>query len=143
MNKIFAVIRREYTERVRTKAFVISTLLLPALITFMAVVPALLMRGGDRTSRVALVDGTTDGVGAQAQQALAAQRLSDAPGASPRYEITRIAAAGRVDAVRDSLVALTGFPKSKMADSWDGVLVVTDTAVRTGKVGYFGNNVGS
>lgn len=143
MQKIFAVIRREYTERVRTRAFVISTLLLPALIAFMAVVPALLMRGGDRTSRIVLVDGTSNGVGAQAQQALAAQRLSEKPGALPRYEITRVDAAGRVEAVRDSLVALTGFPKSKMSDSWDGVLVVTDSAVRTGKVSYFGNNVGS
>lgn len=143
MNKIFAVIRREYTERVRTKAFILSTLLLPALIAFMAVVPALLMRSGDRTSRVALVDGTTNGVGEQARAALASQKLSDKPEALPRYEITRIEAAGRVDAVRDSLVARTGFPRSKMADSWDGVLVVTDDAVTNGKVKYFGNNVGS
>ena len=89
MQKIFAVIRREYTERVRTKAFIFSTLLLPALIAFMAVVPALLMRGGDRTSRVAMVDGTTTGVGEQALVALTSQKLSDKPDAAPRYDITR------------------------------------------------------
>ena len=143
MNKIFAVIRREYTERVRTKAFIFSTVLLPVLITFMAVVPALLMRGGDRTSRVAMVDGSSTGVGDQALVALTSQKLSDKPDAAPRYDITRFAAAGRVAAVRDSLVARTGFPKSKMSDSWDGVLVVTDDAVTTGKVIYLGNNVGS
>ncbi len=143
MQKIFAVIRREYTERVRTKAFIFSTLLLPALIAFMAVVPALLMRGGDRTSRVAMVDGTTNGVGAQALAALAAQKLSDQPDALPRYQITRIAAVGRVAAVQDSLIAQTGFPKSKQPESWDGVLVVTDDAVSSSKLQYYGNNVGS
>ena len=143
MNKIIAVIRREYVERVRTRTFVLSTLFLPILIVVMAIVPALLMRGGDRTSRIAMVDGTTNGVGEQALAALSSQRLSDKPGAAPRYAVSRVAAAGRVDAVRDSLVARTGFSKSKMRDSWDGVLVVTDAAVTTGKVAYLGNNVGS
>ena len=143
MNKIIAVIRREYVERVRTRTFLLSTLFLPVLIVVMAVVPALMMRGGDRTSRIAMVDGTTNGVGEQAATALSSQKLSDKPDAAPRYTVSRVAAAGRVDAVRDSLVALTGFSKSKMSDSWDGVLVVTDDAVTSGKVVYLGNNVGS
>lgn len=143
MNKIIAVIRREYIERVRTRTFLLSTLFLPILIVVMAIVPALMMRGGDRTSRIAMVDGTTNGVGEQALTALSSQKLSDKPDAAPRYTVSRVAAAGRVDAVRDSLVALTGFSKSKMSDSWDGVLVVTDDAVTTGKVVYLGNNVGS
>jgi len=132
MNKILAVIRREYVERVRTRTFLLSTLFLPVLIVVMAVVPALMMRGGDRTSRIAMVDGTTNGVGEQAATALSSQKLSDKPDAAPRYTVSRVAAAGRVEAVRDSLVALTGFAKSKMSDSWDGVLVVTDDAVTTG-----------
>lgn len=143
MNKIIAVIRREYVERVRTRAFILSTVLLPALITFMAVVPALLMRSGERTSRVALVDGTTNGVGAQALAALEQQKLSDKPGAPARFQITRFDAAGRVQAVQDSLVAETGFDKGAKAESWDGVIVVNDEAVKSGKLNYFGNNVGS
>jgi len=143
MNKILAVIRREYVERVRTRTFLLSTLFLPVLIVVMAVVPALMMRGGDRTSRIAMVDGTTNGVGEQALAALSSQKLGDKPGAAPRYTVSRVAAEGRVEAVRDSLVALTGFSKSKMSDSWDGVLVVTDEAIITGKVVYLGNNVGS
>lgn len=143
MNKIIAVVRREYVERVRTKAFILSTVLLPALITFMALVPALLMRSGDRTSRVALVDGTTNGVGTQALAALEKQKLTDKPDALPRFQITRFDAAGRVQSVQDSLVAQTGFDKGAKAESWDGVIVVTDDAIKTGKLNYYGNNVGS
>jgi ABC-2 type transport system permease protein len=143
MNKILAVIRREYVERVRTRTFLLSTLFLPVLIVVMAIVPALMMRGGDRTSRIAMVDGTTNGLGEQAAAALSSQKLGDKPDAAPRYTVSRVAATDRVDAVRDSLVALTGFPKSKMSDSWDGVLVVTDDAITSGKVLYLGNNVGS
>ena len=143
MNKILAVIRREYVERVRTRTFLLSTLFLPVLIVIMAVVPALMMRGGDRTSRIAMVDATTNGLGEQALAALSSQKLGDKPGAAPRYTVSRVPAVGRVEPVRDSLVALTGFSKSKMGDSWDGVLVVTDDALTTGKVLYLGNNVGS
>lgn len=143
MNKIIAVIRREYTERVRTRAFILSTILLPVLIVFTSVVPALMMSSGDRTSRVALVDGTTNGVGEQALAALTTQKLSDKPGALPRFQLTRFDAVGRVAAVQDSLVAQTGFDKGSKADSWDGVIVVTDDAITSGKLNYYGNNVGS
>ncbi|MES2305033.1 MAG: ABC transporter permease [Gemmatimonadota bacterium] len=143
MQKIFAVIRREYTERVRTRAFILSTILLPVLIVFTSVVPALMMSSGDRTSRVALVDGTTNGVGEQAFAALAAQKLSEKPDAAARFQLTRFDAVGRVAAVQDSLIAQTGFDKGSKQHSWDGVIVVTDEAVTSGKLNYYGNNVGS
>ena len=65
MNKIFAVIRREFVERVRTKAFLIGTFLFPLLMIFFMVLPALMMSSGNRTHSVAIVDGTTDGLGAR------------------------------------------------------------------------------
>ncbi len=40
LNRIFAVIRREYLERVRTKAFWISTLLVPIFLGAVMILPA-------------------------------------------------------------------------------------------------------
>jgi len=57
MNKLFAVIKREYLERVRTKMFIIATLLGPILMVGLTVIPALLvnLKTGAAT-RVAVVD---------------------------------------------------------------------------------------
>ena len=44
MNKVFAVIRREFIERVRTRAFLIATLLGPLFFIGISVLPALLLR---------------------------------------------------------------------------------------------------
>jgi ABC-2 type transport system permease protein len=59
MKKLLVIIKREYLHRVRTKAFVITTLLMPLLIVAFAVVPGLLfaLKTGEAT-RVAVVDGT-------------------------------------------------------------------------------------
>lgn len=57
--KLWAIIKREYLARVRTKAFVISTILTPLIMAFFAVAPALMfvIRTGGVT-RVAVIDET-------------------------------------------------------------------------------------
>src|ERR1041385_3540230 len=57
MRKLFAVIKREYIQRVRTKFFVIATILCPILMAAFTVVPALMfgIRAGGPT-RLAVVD---------------------------------------------------------------------------------------
>lgn len=144
MNKIFAVIRREFVERVRTKAFLIGTFLFPLLMIFFMVLPALMMSSGNRTQSVAIVDGTTDGLGARIEKGLGTQTFGRGADTVALYRITRVAAAApAVEAVRDSLVALTGFSASQRPDGFDGVLVLTDGAMVDGRVSYFGSNVGS
>ena len=49
MSKVFVVVRREFIERVRTKAFLIGTFLGPLLMVFFMVMPALMMTGSTRT----------------------------------------------------------------------------------------------
>ena len=129
MNKTFAVIRRELVARVRTRAFVIATLILPIFMVFVAVVPALMMRGGNRTMQVALVDGTGDSLGSRIESALAGERLGRDPGAPARYTVRRFVGTGRAAALRDSLVALTGVSRDQHPVSFDGVLVVTDSTI--------------
>ncbi len=143
MRKTFAVIRRELVARVRTRAFLISTLILPILMVFVAVVPALMMRGGNRTMRMAVVDGTTDSLGNSITSALAGERLSRDPTSLRRYAIERFVGVGRVAVLRDSLVACTGLSRDQHPETFDGVLVLTDSTLTTGKVDYLGTNTSS
>lgn len=59
MNKFFAVIKREYIQRVRTKFFVIATILGPVMMAAFTIVPALMfgIKAGGPT-RLAVVDQT-------------------------------------------------------------------------------------
>lgn len=59
MKKFFAVVKREYVQRVRTKFFVVATILGPLLMAAFTVVPALMfgIRSGGPT-RIAVIDQT-------------------------------------------------------------------------------------
>ena len=59
MRKLLAIIKREYIQRVRTKFFVIMTVLGPLMLVVFTIVPGLLFSikaGGD--TRIAIVDQT-------------------------------------------------------------------------------------
>src|SRR6201991_3677556 len=59
MKKFLAVVKREYTQRVRTRMFIATTILLPVAMSLFVVVPALALTidaGGPM--RVVVVDGT-------------------------------------------------------------------------------------
>ena len=144
MKKILAVVRREFVERVRTKAFVISTVLLPVFMVAMVLLPALMMSGGDRASRVAVVDASTTGLGQPVSHALESEKLGNGPNAKSRYTVQVFpATSDDLAKVRDGLIASTGFSGDKQKDGWNGVLVLTDDTLATGKLSYYGGNVGS
>ena len=137
MNKIRAVIWREFIERVRTRAFVLSTLLFPVLMIGLTFLPALLERRQTEPKRIAIVDGATGEVGVRVTDALSAAKRET--GAN-RYTVTRVEAGNRVPEVRDSLVKLTG---TSSGDGFDGVLVLDDASVASGRLEYLGVNVTS
>jgi ABC-2 type transport system permease protein len=58
MNKMFAVMKREYLQAVRKKVFIIMTILFPFLMAGLMVVPGLLMAKGMGKKRIAILDGT-------------------------------------------------------------------------------------
>lgn len=58
MSKMFAVMKREYLQAVRRKAFIIMTLLLPFLMAALIFLPALIMTKGAGKKRIAVLDGT-------------------------------------------------------------------------------------
>ncbi|RKZ19168.1 hypothetical protein DRQ50_02640 [bacterium] len=64
MSKVLTIVRKEYLERVRSKSFVIGTLLGPALMSMFIVLPVLLSEtGGDEQRTVGVVDLSGEIVG--------------------------------------------------------------------------------
>ena len=61
MNKIGLIVEREFTERVRKKSFIISTLLTPLLMIAMMVLPSVLMlKGNSDTKNVVVIDNSPE-----------------------------------------------------------------------------------
>lgn len=142
MNKVWAVVRREFLERVRTKAFILGTFLFPVFIVGISVLPALLITGESGTKRVALVDGASGGFGTKVEEAMAAARIGDGPEAEPRYRVERFTVSGEaLEATRDSLIGRTALGRE--ADGFDGVLVVDDAGLLSGRLQYFGDDAAS
>ena len=59
MRKFLAVVKREYVQRVRAKMFIVSTILLPVVMSLFGLVPAIILNidaGGPL--RVAVIDQT-------------------------------------------------------------------------------------
>ena len=142
MNKVIAVIRREFLERVRTKAFLIATLLGPLFFIGISVLPALLLRRESVGRQVVIINTTTGDFGARIEAALAAAKKGTGPGALAKYIPVRIDAPSRGQEVRDSVVRITGLSK-KAEGSVDGILIVDESGITTGKLTYLGANVGS
>ena len=140
MRKVWAIVRRELVERVRTRAFILSTLLFPILMGALVVLPGYLLTRSTGTRSLALVDATSDSLGVRIEEALRAARISRTD--QPRYRVVRIPAAGRADEVRDSVVPLTGLSR-RNAEGFVGILVVNDSTLPTGRASYYGSNVAS
>lgn len=141
MRKVFAVIRREFVERVRTRAFMISTILGPVLMGLLIFLPALLAGRSTTVRNIVVLDAASGEFGSRVTSALSDVKF-DNKANLPRFKITRISAPDRVQAVSDSLIALIGRSRSDVPGP-DGFLVLTDSAMVSGEIKYFGTNVGS
>jgi len=124
MRKTWAVIRREFVERVRTKWFWISAILGPVLFAAIIVVPVLLSRSAG-VRRIAVVDGSSTEFGTRVAEVLSAGRL---------FRAHRVVAGA---GVFDSLTAQVE------AKQLDGFLIVTDDLTETGRAEYRASNVSS
>lgn len=142
-SRTMAVVRREFVTRVHTKTFIITTLLLPLVILLLAVLPTLMLSGAGTTTRVAVVDGASGRLGHQVQQVLRAEKLDAEKSGQARYTVELVPAEGRVDAVRDKLIAQTGFSRKQDKGRFDGILVLPEGVLESGKLTYYGSNASS
>ena len=122
MRKIWAVIRREFVERIRTRWFWIMALLGPLFFAAVFVLPTVLAGGGG-IRQIVVVDATTGSVGARITQLLNDGRV---------FRAVRVSAGGEV------VDSLTAEVEQKRLG---GFLILTDAAVDSGKAEYRGSNV--
>lgn len=128
-SKLWAVVRREYVERVHTKAFVIGTILGPLLMSAMMIVPMLAARSKGKPLRIAVLDASGELAGAVE----AALRGVEVDG-RPRYDVQPRAAG----AVAEQEAALK---QAVLGERLDGYLALPQDAVAAAAASYYGRNV--
>jgi ABC-2 type transport system permease protein len=156
MRKFLAIVKREYVQRVRAKMFIVSTVLLPVVMSLFGVVPAIILNidaGGPL--RVAVVDYTGK-MYAPLQAAFldeeseeAAQQASPDPQvtnptrrglprmASRQFELREVKTGGRSpEEVRAEL------GRQLLAKQLDGYIILPADFIATGQAEFFNNNPG-
>ena len=138
MAKLWAVIKREYLERVRTKWFVIVTLFGPFFFATIMVLPGYLSVRGMREARVTnirIVDATGTALGQRVAERLAAPLVQG--GTAGQTAQVDVFAPADVASAESTLVAAV------QAKELVGFLVLDSATVSTGAARYAGRNAGS
>lgn len=132
MSEVLTILRREFLERVRSKSFILSTLLFPVFIGAMWVLPVLIGRGGGGEKTVVVVDEAPAGVGDYVVRKLEGNaREKDAKGV--RYRVERVA--GPFERVRGELT------RRVQAEEIDGYLHLPPDVVETSAVTFRARNI--
>ena len=141
--KLWAVVRREFGERVRTRWFLISTLLGPVFFAAITILPVLLARrerGTAKIANVVVIDATGAGLGARVARALADSlppaRTAGAPTPAAVPQVVTVAAAGVDEAQRAATLAVVRKER-------EGVLVLDSLTLRGARASYAGRNASS
>ncbi len=122
MHKVWAIIRREFVERVRTKWFWVSAILGPVL--FAGVIVFQIMQSvGGTVRHIAVVDNTSSRLGGRVVDVFSAGRL------------IRASLVPAASAVVDSL---TGAVEAKQLD---GFLILSDDLTESGRAEYRASNL--
>jgi ABC-2 type transport system permease protein len=143
MHNIWLIIQREYLERVRTRSFIVLTLLIPAIMTVMMVLPAKLASVGQKAQHIVLVTSNRQFGETVRKHLLSAAETSNenphgsetaAKGAAPSHDI--------IDVDSDPTESERKLLRSKVASGdIDGYLWLTDQAVAAGKVTYYSRSL--
>ena len=155
MRKFLAVVKREYVQKVRAKMFIVSTILLPVVMSLFAIVPALILNIEAGPLRVAVIDRTgkmfapLQSAFADEQSEEAAQQPSSQPEAanqtrrgfsrmgSRSFALTEAKSDGR-----SAEEVKAGLDQQLRTRELDGYLVVPSDFLTTGRAAYFNNNPG-
>jgi len=130
LDRLWPVVRREYLERVRSRAFFITTVIAPLLLGGVMMLPAAMMRGQHgRPLRVAVLDASgslRDAV----TDALSQQKMDG----HARFLVEK---AGTGDAASEA----ARLKKDVLRGRLDGYLYLPPDALERSSVEYFGRNV--
>lgn len=129
MNKVWAVIRREFVERVRSKWFLISTILGPVFMIVVIVLPAVLAGTGGGGRHIGLLD--------EGSRTLA-DRLVTQLETGNQFRVDRV-----TTSESGAAAAMADLTERVQAKAIEGFLVVTGATLESGKLEYRGQNVSS
>jgi len=135
--KLWAVVRREYLERVRTKGFVIGTVLGPLLMGALMIIPAFAARAGGKPLRVAVLD-RTGVLQAPAEAALRAARFDD----KARFDVQAGPGPAGAETAPEALGEReAALKKGVIEGALDGYVDLPGDAMATASASYYGRNV--
>ncbi len=129
MDKLIAIIKREYIERVRTKWFAIATLLGPVLFLGMSVLPALLVSRevpSSTSTNITIIDASGTALG---------ERVAGVLGDSGRVRPDLAVTAPAEIAAAESLAT-----RSVMSKTREGYLILDSLTLQGSKARYTGRN---
>jgi ABC-2 type transport system permease protein len=124
MSELLVIVQREFVERVRSRSFLISTILMPLLIIGSYAIPAMMGSGGGNR-HIAVVDESGQGVGEAVVASLTAPRKD--PDA-PTYQVERVA--GSFQAAHAALT------KRVQLEQLDGYVWIPADVMQKGEVTY-------
>jgi len=130
VSEMLIVLQREFVERVRTKSFVISTLLFPLFMAAIFVVPILFGGGPGTENRLAVVSEAPDAV---TEGVIASLEVPPASDREASFVIERVS--GGYEENREALFTRVA------ADELDGVLYLPADIVETSAAVFRGRNV--
>jgi ABC-2 type transport system permease protein len=149
MKKFLSVLKREYMQRVRAKMFIVSTLLLPAVMSLFVLVPAFVLSIETPPMRVAIVD-QTGRMYSQIRQALFndqqeqnAQNVNAAvPTSTPRRSFAKFTVE-EVNPANQSLDQIRANLDQRMrARELDGYVILPPDFLSEGKAEFINRNPG-
>jgi ABC-2 type transport system permease protein len=146
MRKFLAVVKREYIQRVRARMFIVSTILLPVVMSLFGLVPAIILSidaGGPM--RVAVIDRTgkvfgrlQEAVASEESDADQSEQRTPEPGPGGRaFSLEQIPWIGRSDE------ELSHQLNARLqAKELDGYLILPQDFMEKGQAEFFNNNPG-
>jgi len=132
MNKIFTIIKREYNTRVRTKGFIISTVLIPLLFLVGFAIPVIAtLMNSEKPQKIAVVDRS--GHIFSKLQSVFTDTLKNG---ERLYGFFQVKAEGQgLNAVKNQLT------KEVEAKQIQGFMIIPVDVLDTGKIQYYSKNV--
>jgi ABC-2 type transport system permease protein len=135
MAKLWAIIKREYVERVRTRWFIFATVFGPVFFGALIIIPAYMARKGKASTEftnVIILDATKAGIGQKVADAMSFGRL---PGsAAPNVRVMAPTELSQAESASTHLV---------MNKQASGYLVLTDQTLKGEELHYAGRNATS
>lgn len=139
MRNMWIILKREYIERVRTRSFLVLTILLPAIMTVLMALPAKLATMGQKAQHVVIVASNQQFGETIRRQLLASPAVDeDSPDASPESSKKKTEDQYVIDVDTNATEAERAALRDKVsARSIDAYLWLSDDAIAARKINWY------